>query len=63
MLDNGDFVGTIPVDLSKEYDRIPHKLLTAKIKWYGIENGSQRLLLDYLTYLSYVSMDQNWFIF
>ena len=48
-LDNGGFVGTILMDLYKGYDCKPHELLIAKLKCYGIDNGSLRLLLDYLT--------------
>ena len=48
-LDNGGFVCTILMDLSKTYDCIPYELLKAKLKCHGIDNGSLRLLLDYLT--------------
>ena len=37
------------MDLSKAYDCIAHELLIAKLKCYGLENRSLRLLLDYLT--------------
>ena len=37
------------MDLSQAYDCIPHELLIAKLKCCGIDNGSLRLLLDYLT--------------
>ena len=44
-----NFVGTILMELSETYDCIPHELLISKLKCYGVENGSSRLLLDYLT--------------
>ena len=47
-IDNGGFVGTVLMDLSKAYDCIPHELLIVKLNCYGIENESLRLLLDYL---------------
>ena len=47
-LDNEGFVGTILMDLSKAYDCIQHELLIAKLKSYGIGNGSLRLS-DYLS--------------
>ena len=37
------------MDLSKAYYCIPHELLIAKLKCYGTDNGSLRLLLNYLT--------------
>ena len=48
-LDNGGFVGTILMDLSKAYDCIQHELPKTKLKCYGIDNGSLQLLLNYLT--------------
>ena len=48
-LDNGSFVDTSLMDLSKAYDCMSHESLIAKLKCYDIENGSLQLLLDYLT--------------
>ena len=48
-LDNGGFIGTILMDLSKAYDCIPHSLLIANWECYGVDKASLRLLLDYLT--------------
>ena len=49
VLDNGGFIGTILMDLSKAYDCILHNLLIAKLECYGADKASLRLLLDYLT--------------
>ena len=37
------------MDLSKAYDCIPHELLIVKLHYYGVNNTSLKLLLDYLT--------------
>ena len=49
VLDNGGFIGTILMDLSKTCNFIPHNLLIAKLECYGVDKASLRLLLDYLT--------------
>ena len=49
VLDNGGFIGTILMDLSKAYDCISHELLIAKLECYGLSKNSLTLLLDYLT--------------
>jgi len=49
VLDNGGFVGTVLMDLSKAYDCISHELLIAKLECYGLSRNSLKLLLDYLT--------------
>ena len=49
VLDNGGFISTIFMDLSKAYDCIPHNLLIAKLECYGVDKASLRVLLDFLT--------------
>ena len=49
VLDNGGFIGTILMDLSKAYDCIPHNSLIAKLECYDVDKASLRHLLDYIT--------------
>ena len=36
------------MDVSKEYNSIPHELLIAKLKAYGLHKNSLNLLADYI---------------
>ncbi len=47
-LDTSKSSGTLLMDLSKAFNCIPHDLLLAKLKAYGIEEGSQTLISSYL---------------
>ena len=38
------------MDLSKAFDCLPHDLLIAKLKAYGMEEKSLKLILSYLRY-------------
>ena len=49
-LDESAFVGTIPMNLSKAYDCLPHDLMVAKLEAYGITKESLQLISDYLSY-------------
>ena len=49
MRDRGELVAVVSMDLSKAFDVIQHDLLTAKLKAYGIGEGSCVLLKDYLS--------------
>ena len=45
-LDNKQIVAVISMDLSKAFDTIPHGLLLAKLKTYGVNSKSCMLLKD-----------------
>ena len=47
-LDNKQIVAVISMDVSKAFDTIPHGLLLAKLKAYGVNSKSCMLLKDYL---------------
>ena len=47
-LDNKKIVAVISMDLSNAFDMIPHGLLLAKLKAYGVNSRSCMLLKDYL---------------
>ena len=47
-LDDGDFVGTILMDLSKAFDFVPHDLLIAKLHAYGFDMNSLIFFYSYL---------------
>ena len=49
-LDSGGFVGIILMDFSKAYDCISHELLFAKLEFYGLDEISLKLILNYLTH-------------
>ena len=49
-LDQKGFVGTTLMDLLKAYGCIPHDLLIAKLKCYGIDKVGLSLILDYLSH-------------
>ena len=48
-LDNDMFAGALLMDLSKCFDSIPHGLLIAKMKAYGLSNESCEFMASYLS--------------
>ena len=48
-LDNGNTVGTIAMDLSRVFDKMPHALLIAKLNAYGLSEDAYNLIINYLT--------------
>ena len=48
-LDNKEVVAVISLDLSKAFDCVPHDLLLAKLKAYGVAEHGVALLRNYLT--------------
>ena len=47
-LDNHECIAAILMDLSKAFDCLPHGLLIAKIKAYGLSEEAVKLLDSYL---------------
>ena len=48
-LDNRELVAVISLDLSKAFDCVPHELLLAKLKAYGVAEQGVALLRNYLS--------------
>ena len=49
-VDKGNEFGALLTDLSKAFDCIDHKLLIAKLLWYGVSPSSFNLIFSYLSY-------------
>ena len=47
-LDNGNFVGTVMIDLSKAFDTIDHSILLGKLSAYGVKETELAWFTDYL---------------
>ena len=48
MLDNGEFVGCISMDLSKAFDCLPHSLIICKLYAYVVSASACKLIASYL---------------
>ena len=49
MLNKGELVAIVSMDLSKAFDVIQHNLLLAKLKAYGVGKRSFALFKDFLS--------------
>ena len=47
-IDNGNFVGSIALDLSKTFDCLPHGFLMVNLHAYGVEVSACKVLCSYL---------------
>ena len=47
-LDENKYVGAVLMDLSKAFDCLPHSLLLAKLRAYGLCDNATELLASYL---------------
>ena len=47
-LDKGYYAGTVAMDLSKAFDRMPHGLLIAKLHAYGVSKNACNFIISYL---------------
>ena len=48
MVDNGQLVGAVFIDLSKAFDTLSHDMMLEKLSSYGIQNGELLWFTDYL---------------
>ena len=48
-MDKGNEFGALLTDLPKAFDCIDHKLLIAKLFWYGVSPSSLNLIFSYLS--------------
>ena len=49
-VDHGKAFGVLLTDLSKAFDCLPHSLFIAKLKAYGFDNNSLKLVNDHLSH-------------
>ena len=47
-LDNGSAVGTVAMDLSRAFDKMPHALLVVKLNAYGLSEHACNMIISYL---------------